>query len=175
VESGALEVAGADFEDLFEDQYARVARVIARVVRDTARAEELAVEVFWKLWRTPAAQGEGAAAWLSQAAVRVALDELRRTSRRSRYERLCGWLTRPPTPEDVRAVAERQTRVRTVLAAIPRRDSELLILRSDGLSYAEVAGALGVNPASVGTLLSRAQQAFRKEFVRRYGEQRHER
>jgi RNA polymerase sigma-70 factor (ECF subfamily) len=46
-----------------------------------------------------------------------------------------------------------------------------LLLRSNGLSYEEVANALELNPASVGTLLSRAQQAFRKEYIKRYGEQ----
>jgi RNA polymerase sigma-70 factor (ECF subfamily) len=61
--------------------------------------------------------------------------------------------------------------VRTVLAAIPKRDAELLLLRSDGSSYGELAGTLSINPASVGTLLSRARQTFRKEYVKRYGQQ----
>jgi RNA polymerase sigma-70 factor (ECF subfamily) len=34
-----------------------------------------------------------------------------------------------------------------------------------------VASVLGMNPASVGTLLSRAQHAFRKEYIKRYGKQ----
>jgi len=58
-----------------------------------------------------------------------------------------------------------------VLAALDSRQAELLLLRSSGLSYEEVAAALDLNPASVGTLLSRAQQSFRKEFIKRYGEQ----
>jgi RNA polymerase sigma-70 factor (ECF subfamily) len=48
--------------------------------------------------------------------------------------------------------------------------AELLILRSDGLTYDEIAQALDLNPSSVGTLLSRAEAAFRKEYVRRYGQ-----
>ena len=47
--------------------------------------------------------------------------------------------------------------------------AELLLLRSDGLSYEEVASALELNPGSVGTLLGRAQRAFRKEYLKRYG------
>jgi RNA polymerase sigma-70 factor (ECF subfamily) len=47
----------------------------------------------------------------------------------------------------------------------------MLLLRSEGLSYAELAAALDLNPASVGTLLTRAGQAFKKEYVIRYGEQ----
>ena len=47
-----------DLDAIFRAQYERIARVIARVVRDPARAEELAVEVFLKLWRNRQAQGE---------------------------------------------------------------------------------------------------------------------
>ena len=46
----------------------------------------------------------------------------------------------------------------------------LVLLRSHGLSYHEVAESLGLNPTSVGTLLRRARQAFRKEYIRRYGD-----
>jgi RNA polymerase sigma-70 factor (ECF subfamily) len=167
-----------DFETTFRAQYERIARVIARVVKDRARAEELAVEVFLKLWRNPQAQGGGnltrltnVEGWLYRAAVRMALDELRRRARRDRYERLLGLGRRVPTPEDVRGAAEQQRKIRLVLAAIEPRQAELLLLRSHGLSYEELASALDLNPASVGTLLSRAQQAFRKEYGKRYGEE----
>ena len=159
-----------DLEIVFRAQYERVARVIARVVRDQARAEELAVEVFLKLWRNPQAHGEKAEGWLYRTAVRAALDDLRRQTRRLRYERLLGF-RRPPTPEDVHSAAEEQEQVRMVLSALQTRQAEMLVLRSNGLSYEEVAAALDLNPASVGTLLIRAQQAFRKEYVNRYGEQ----
>jgi RNA polymerase sigma-70 factor (ECF subfamily) len=106
-----------------------------------------------------------------RTAVRKGLDELRRRTRRTRYERLRGFLGRVPTPEDVRAATEEQERVRLVLAVIERRQAELLLLRSHGLSYGELASALDLNSVSIGTLLRRAQEAFRKEYVKRYGEQ----
>ena len=58
-----------------------------------------------------------------------------------------------------------------MLASLRPTDAELLLLRSDGLPYEEIAAVLSMNPASVGTLLSRAKAAFRKEYVKRYGEQ----
>ncbi len=64
-----------------------------------------------------------------------------------------------------------EERVRAVLAAMPRRQAEMLLLRSQGFDYAELAAALDLNPVSIGKLLSRAQQAFRKEYVNRYGKQ----
>jgi RNA polymerase sigma-70 factor (ECF subfamily) len=160
-----------DIETIFRAQYGRIARVIARVVRDPARAEELAVEVFLKLWRTPRAQGESSEGWLYRTAVRAGLDELRRRTRRSVYERAADFVRGARTPEAMHQATEEQERVRLVLSALETRQAELLILRSDGLSYDEVASALELNPASVGTFLVRAQEAFRKEYVKRYGEQ----
>ncbi len=159
-----------DFEATFRANYGRIARVIARVVRDPARAEELAVEVFLKLWRNREAQGEKAEGWLYKAAVRKGLDELRRQNRRARYEHLFGFVRQVPTPEDIRSAADEQEKVRLVLAVIEPRQAELLLLRSHGLSYDELASALDLNPVSIGTLLSRAQQAFRKEYIKRNGE-----
>lgn len=160
-----------DIETIFRAQYERVARVIAKVVRDPARAEELAVEVFLKLWRNQKAQGDKTQGWLYCAAVRMGLDELRRQTRRTRYERLFGFGDGVPTPEEILTATEEQEKVRLVLCNIDRRQAELLLLRSDDFSYEEVASALDLNPASVGTLLSRAQQAFKKEYVKQYGEQ----
>jgi RNA polymerase sigma-70 factor (ECF subfamily) len=167
-----LKVGGAqfDFEATFRSQYGRIAGVIGRVVRDPARAEELAVEVFMKLWRTPQAQSESAYAWLYRVAVRKGLDELRHRTRWNRYQRLLEFIS-PPTPEDIRARGEEQEKVRLVLAVVQRRQAELLLLHSHGLSYGEIATTLNLNPRSIGTLLGRAQQTFRKEYIRRYGKQ----
>ena len=164
----------ADFETLFHTHYEQVARVIARVIKDTARSEEIAVEVFLKLWHTPQAQGEKAGGWLYRTAVRMALNELRRHTRSSHYENLSSGGNATPTPEDIHAAAEEQEHVRQVLARRNSRQAELLLLRSHGLSYEELAAAVEVSPASIGTLLSRAQQAFRKEYTEQFGGQNNE-
>jgi RNA polymerase sigma-70 factor (ECF subfamily) len=106
---------------------------------------------------------------LYRAAVQTSLNELRHQMRRSRYERLVSFVRGSPTPEELLATRQEQERVRLLLAVIEHRQAELLVLRSQGFSYEELAATLNLNPASVGTLLSRAQQAFRKEYTRRYG------
>jgi RNA polymerase sigma-70 factor (ECF subfamily) len=164
--------AAFDFDAVFQSDYDRIARAIARVIRDPARAEELAVETFWRLWRHPRAHGDGASGWLYRTAIRLALDELRRRARRSRYEQMLAAFRRTPrTPNDLFSAAEEQGRVRGVLAALAPRQAELLLLRSDGLSYEELAATLSITPASIGTLLSRARAAFQKEYVKRHGQQ----
>jgi RNA polymerase sigma-70 factor (ECF subfamily) len=162
--------ASFDFEAFFQAHYQRIARAIGRVVGDHARAEELAVEAFWKLWRNPRAQGEKAGGWVYRTAVRLALNELRRQTRSARYELLSGPVRRLPTPEEAHAAAEQRDQVRRVLAALDARQAELLLLRNSGLRYGELAAAMDVNPSSVGTLIGRAQQAFRKEYLKQYGE-----
>jgi RNA polymerase sigma-70 factor (ECF subfamily) len=66
---------------------------------------------------------------------------------------------------------ERCARVRTVLAALKPRDSQLLLLRAEGLAYRELAQALGIQPGSVGTLLARAEAQFERKFRLRYGDE----
>jgi RNA polymerase sigma-70 factor, ECF subfamily len=159
-----------DLETTFALHYGRIARVIAKVIRDPARAEELAVEVFLRWSRNRTVSGEGAKGWLYRAAVRAGLDELRRTTRRARYESLVAFFRAAPTPEELRSSEEERERVRLVLSRLHPRQASLLLLRSEGFTYDELASMQELNPASVGTLLSRAQQTFRKEYIKRYGE-----
>jgi len=168
--AAGLEPAASDFETLFATHYESTARAIARVIHDNGRAEELAVEAFWKLSRNPNAFGERVRGWLHRTAIRLALDELRRRGRRTRYEGLLSWVGQPRTPDELFSANQEQGRVRAVLAHLDTRSAEMLLLRHDGASYEELASSLEINPASVGTLLSRAQQAFRKEYIKRYGE-----
>jgi RNA polymerase sigma-70 factor (ECF subfamily) len=160
------------FEAAFHQHYEPIARVIARVVGDRACAEELAVDVFWTFWRNPKAHGENAGGWLYRTAINRGLYELRRRARHARYERFFHLGLSPPTPEQLHASTEEQEHVRRVLAGIKPREAELLLLRGNGFSYEELASALNLNPASVGTLMRRAQQTFRKEYTRLYGEPR---
>jgi len=161
--------AWPDVDRIFRAHYSSLARVIAKVIRDPARAEELAVEVFLKWSVSRKAEGENAERWLYRAAVHISMNELRHKMRRSRYERLVSFVRRTPTPEELLVSRQQQERVRLLLTAIDPRQAELLVLRSQGFSYEELAATLNLNPASIGTLLSRAQHAFRKEYTRRYG------
>ena len=171
-EASAASVTAFDFEAVFRSDFPRIARAITRIIGDPARAEDLAVDAFWRLWQTPRAQGDSSGGWLYRTAVRLAVDELRRRARRARYEPLLTFFTRSPrTPVDLFSTDEEQRHVRAVLAAMAPREAELLLLRNDGYRYEELAVALSINPASVGTLLSRAKAAFQKEYVKRYGEQ----
>ena len=162
---------GDGLEALFRAHYARVARVVGRIVHDQAQAEEIAVEVFLRWRRHPSAQGDGAEGWLYRTAVRAALDAWRRSQRWARVERVLAHVgLAPRTPEDLHASRVERRQVRAVLAALRRRDATLLLLWAEDLSYADMAAAIGVQASSVGSLLRRAQDAFRKEYEARHGQ-----
>lgn len=126
--------------------------------------------MFVKWQRNRGAQGDQAEGWLYRTAAREAIDEWRKQARRQRFERLFSSLRgSPPTPQEVYEADAEQTNVRSVLAAIDRRQAQVLLLWAEDLTYREIAASAQVNFTSVGSLLSRAQTAFRKEYERRYG------
>jgi RNA polymerase sigma-70 factor (ECF subfamily) len=60
--------------------------------------------------------------------------------------------------------------VRAALATLKPAQAQILTLRASGLSYKEVAEAMGVKSTSVGQSLARAEAAFEKAYRRMGGE-----
>jgi RNA polymerase sigma-70 factor, ECF subfamily len=168
---GTAAIEGDRLDELFRGHYTRLARVVGRIVHDQARAEEIAADVFLRWQRHPAAHGDGAEGWLYRTAVRQALDTWRRDQRWTRIERVLAHVgIAPRTPADLHAGAEERRQVRAVLASLRRRDATLLLLWAEDVSYADMASAAGVQATSIGSLLRRAQDAFRKDYEARYGQ-----
>jgi RNA polymerase sigma-70 factor (ECF subfamily) len=168
--------ADAAVEALFREHYSRIAGMLARLTGDRAHAEEIAADVFHKLSRRPALleSGDSLTAWIYRVATNAGFDALRTNSRRRVREAAAGLegirVTAPPSALDAMLAEERRLRVREVLGALKPRDAQLLLLRSSGMAYRELAATLGIEPASVGTLLARAEAAFERRFRARYGE-----
>jgi RNA polymerase sigma-70 factor (ECF subfamily) len=165
------DAADESFTDLFDRHYVKLARLLYRVCGDGERAEAVASEAFWRLYQRPPRTRQNIEGWLYRTGLRLALDQLRKEQRRARYEALASLFGIPVNPQRRLEQKEDQARVRRTLAAMNPRQASMLIMRSDGYSYAEVAAALALNPVSVGTLLARAEQSFRTEYERRYGRQ----
>lgn len=156
------------FEGLFRAEYARVVGIAHRVLADQAEAEDVAQDVFVSFYRSHPAEAPYGPAWLHAAAAHAALNALRGRDRRTRRE------AAQAVPQDARAAdddpaevvvaSETRDEVRAVLARLPERSAAMLALRYAGLSYAEIAAALDVRASSVGTLLRRAEDAFRREL-----------
>jgi RNA polymerase sigma-70 factor (ECF subfamily) len=159
-------VVSPAFEELFRTEYVRLVAIAHRVLADQAEAEDVAQDVFVSFYRGHPADAPYGPAWLHAAAAHAALNALRGRDRRSRREAAQAL---PPgaaddDPAEVVAASETRDEVRAVLARLPERSAAMLALRYSGLSYAEIAAALDVRASSVGTLLRRAEDAFRREL-----------
>jgi RNA polymerase sigma-70 factor (ECF subfamily) len=165
----SAEQAPSSFDALFHAHYRRLARILYRIVGQTDLAEELAAEAFWKLHQRRPADLTNAEGWLCRTGVRLALDALRKGKRRAHYESVAPPPDSPRSPEDDFARGEEAERVRQVLARIKRSHAMLLMLRAEGLSYQELAATLRVRAASVGTMLARAQERFKRAYETCYG------
>ncbi len=169
--------AGAWFDALFREHYPRTVGMLARLTGDRGQAEEIAADVFCKLARRPALfqSRDDLTAWVYRVATNAGFDGLRLNSRRRRWEQAAGVeslrVSAPAGALDEMLREERCARVRTVLAALTPREAQLLVLRSSGLAYRELAQTLGIQPGSVGTLLARAELAFERKFRMRYGDE----
>ncbi len=158
----------ASFEALFTAEYGRVAGIANRVLGDRHEAEDVAQEVFIDFHRLHSASAQYAPAWLHRAAAHTALNRLRGARRRQRRElaQATEEGTRILDPQKQVEVNEDRREVRRALGRLAPKPAAVLVLRASGLSYAEVAQALGVGIGQVGTLLRRAESALRKEVSR---------
>ena len=160
----------AAFEAAFEAHWPWVCATLYRLVGDWDEAEDLALEVFYRLHERPPQDRDRLSSWLHRVATNVGLNALRARQRRRRYEDMAGMLRlQRADPLDPPALVERDEtleRVRQVLAQMKPRAAQLLILRHGGLSYADIAASLNVAPGSVGTLLARAEKKFERLYRR---------
>ena len=164
-----------EFETLFVKHYPRIVGILQRIVGDHGRAEDLASEVFLKLYRRPLPQvlEANVGGWLYRTATNLGIDALRSTARRSRFEQAAGQDSGQSnsTENGFERMArfERELRVRRVLAEIKPAQAQLLLMRASGDSYKELSAALEIEPGSVGTLLVRAEAAFEQRYRELFG------
>lgn len=159
------------FDTLFYRYYDRVYGLLFRLLGNRTEAEDLVQEVFLTLYRKPPRSGQehNVGAWLYRVATNKGYNHLRGQKRlwsRNRWLVPGADLNVPDLghPEEIAEQSERRVVVRRALGQLPARQAQLLLLRQMGLSYLELAEVCEVAPGSVGTLLSRAMEAFRKSY-----------
>ena len=174
-ETAAPPRPAAWFDTLFREHYPRVVGMLARLTGDRGQAEEIGADVFCKLARRPALldSRDDPTAWIYRVAINAGFDGLRSNARRRRREEAAGVETRrTATAEgalDGVLREERCARVRAVLEVLKPRDAQMLLLRSSGLAYRELAQTMGLQASSVGTILARAEREFERKYRARYG------
>jgi len=170
-ESSSEHWGEAEFRTVFLEYYARIVSILVRLLGDRLHAEEVASDAFWRLYGQPSLRANGnIGGWLYRTATNLGIDALRSSARRKRHEEAAGTQQQnaPAGPLDELLRDEKRLRVRGVLASIKASQAQLLILRSSGLSYQELADVIGVKATGIGTMLNRAEEEFRKRYLELY-------
>jgi RNA polymerase sigma-70 factor (sigma-E family) len=148
---------------LYDSDYRSLLRLASLLVDDRNLAEDVVQEAFARLYhswdrvRDPAA----APAWLRSAVLNLARSTLRRRRAFTRIR----FVPAPhaSSPEGAAVLSEDRQEVLAALAALSRRQREVLVLRYwADLSEAEIAAALGVSAGSVKTHAHRGLLALRE-------------
>ena len=167
-----LQVARGDraaFARLFDRHQQRVVQFCYRFVGDAGRAEELAQDVFIKLYRSAARYQQTARfqTFLFRVATNTCLNELRRPGRA--VEKGEGPVEdgEPPgaldratsneTPDQVMEAKELEQALHRALKAMSDRERAAFTLcRFEGMAYRDIADALEATEAAVKSLIHRA-------------------
>jgi RNA polymerase sigma-70 factor (ECF subfamily) len=154
------------FRQLVERHQQVAVGTACRFVGDRTTAEDIAQEAFLRLLERAADYEPRARfrTYLFSVIWHLCVDFHRRSGRRAAgpVEGLADPASGPAQAADRR---EREALVRRAVDALPARQRMALILKHfEGLSYEEVAGALGCSVRAVDSLLSRARARLRDEL-----------
>lgn len=155
------------FGQLFDEHFERLYRYLDRLSGEPELAADLAQEAFVKLYRRGALP-ERPEAWLITVATNLFRNVKSTRTRRRRLLTLGrgeGVHSDPAPSPDESGAGESRRRVREAIDRLPERERRLLLLRAEGYRYRDIAAALDLNEASVGTLLARAKRAFREAYA----------
>lgn len=158
------------FDSIFHTYWSKVRSLLAGLVGDADEAEDLALEVFWRLYKKPPADfdPQRLGGWIYRVATNLGYNALRAQKRRRHYEESAGIErlehTLTPNPAQELDKAEQRRHIRLALSQMKPRSAQILALRYSDLSYAEIAAALNISPTSIGTLLARAEREFEKRY-----------
>jgi RNA polymerase sigma-70 factor (ECF subfamily) len=171
-------VAGGDkaaFTALFERHHPSVARFALRFVGDRARAEELAQDIFVKLYRNAKSYRPSAKfkTFLFRVASNHCLNEVRRGEYRVEKPRggqependepLEATLPGGESPDEALAGRELERAVGLALSKMSERErAAFTMCRFEGMAYRDIAEALDASEAAVKSLIHRATLAVAK-------------
>jgi RNA polymerase sigma-70 factor (ECF subfamily) len=152
---------------LFHAHFQRIYRYLDRLTDEPDLAAELAQETFVRL-AARRSLPDHPEAWLITVAnnlFRNAASTRARQRKLLTAERAAYAHADPPaSPADTAEARDTRMRVRHAVDRLPERERSILLLRAEGFSYREIARALDLNEASIGTLLARAKEAFRETY-----------
>lgn len=173
------------FRSLVERHQRRVFAHAYGLVRDEQDARELTQEAFLRVHRSLDAFQGGASfhTWLYRIVTNLAIDHLRRPARREAQldeskevveEQDAPFLSRIEGADPRRAIQRKElaARIQSALDALPPYHRSVILLREvEGMSYEEMAEAIGVSKGTIMSRLFHARQKLQRALADCYEEQ----
>jgi RNA polymerase sigma-70 factor (ECF subfamily) len=168
---------GASFAVLLEKHRSSVIHFVYRMVQNQAVAEELAQEVFLRVYRSRSTYEPTAkfTTWLFRIATHLALNSLRDGKNQKYEERLDDQSDDLPARQvaDVRPSVEqsmvyeaRLDEVRRAVASLPEKQRAAVVMHKyEELEYSQIAKVLNCSESAVKSLLFRAYETLRARLA----------
>jgi RNA polymerase sigma-70 factor (ECF subfamily) len=148
-------------EMLFKTWFPFVCKTIYRIVQDTATAEDLAQDVFIKIWNRRAdLKDVYFKAYLHRAAINMALDHLDKNKRRGMHMSLEDHMEPIQAAPSSLGLKQTTQHIQQAIDRLPEKCREIFILsRYEELSYREIATTLSI---SIKTVENQMMTALKK-------------
>ena len=165
------------FSLLLEKHRGPVIHFLYRMVLNQAIAEELAQEVFLRVYRSRATYEPTAkfTTWLFRIATHLALNSIRDGRKEKLQESLDGDVadgpvrqvaTEEPNVEQLLLRQARHLEVRQAIESLPAKQrAAVLMHKYDEMEYSQIAGVLNCSESAVKSLLFRAYEALRARLA----------
>ena len=168
---------GASFAILLDKHRSPVIHFLFRMVQNQAVAEELAQEVFLRVYRSRATYEPTArfTTWLFRIATHLALNALRDGKNERLQERLdddTGQMPvrqvsdRKPSVEQSMVHQAKMEEIRRAIVALPEKQrAAVLMHKYEEMEYSQIAKVLGCSESAVKSLLFRAYETLRARLA----------
>ncbi|HID57207.1 TPA: sigma-70 family RNA polymerase sigma factor [Candidatus Poribacteria bacterium] len=158
------------FEQIFYRYQKKVYNVAYRMTGNRETAEDMTQEVFLRLFqKIRKFRGKSSfSTWLYRLTVNLCLDHLRKRNAHlseSLEDVEEGDLAYGKTPEEELILKERREAVQRIINSLPDKLRAIIILREiEGLSYRELAEAMGCSMGRVKSLLHEARMELKRRI-----------
>ena len=168
---------GASFAILLDKHRSPVVHFLFRMVQNRAVAEELAQEVFLRVYRSRSTYEPTAkfTTWLFRIATHLALNALRDGKNERLQERLdddTGGMPvrqvsdRKPSVEQSMVHQAKMAEIRRAIAGLPEKQrAAVLMHKYEEMEYSQIAKVLGCSESAVKSLLFRAYETLRARLA----------
>jgi len=162
----------AAFEEIFRQHYPALCRFALRYVRVGAIAEELVADVLTTLWqnRETLRISQSVRAYLYAAVKNTCLNYLESQFARQQFESDASLDARPAAPDTLQEYRELEQLLEAGIGQLPPACRTIFTLsRQAGMSYEEIAQALGLSKKTVKAQMGIALKKLRQYLSRHWG------